>query len=402
MRPWRPGQVDPARGGPVLVVGAGFGGAVMAERLATAYGVPSLVIDRRPHLGGMAHDRRDEWGNFVHSYGPHYFRTNSDRVKDYLSRFTEWTPCEYRASAMVEGRVLPFPVNLDTFEALTGAPATPETMEATLASWREDVPDPQNSEELVLSQVGRRLYDLFYAGYTRKHWGKPASELHPSVCGRIPVRTTRDRRYLVERFQAVPTDGYTALFERLLAHPLIEVRLETELTDVLGSAAVPFRHVVYTGALDELYGYALGPLEYRSVRWETTSAPVEFLLPEMQVNYPNDGDYTRRLEFKHALPHRRTEGTTVVTEFPEDWRPGKVPYYAMPTPDARAAYARYRALADAEPALTVLGRIGSYVNYNMDQVTAQALALSDELGPRLRDASRAVERPPHAPRDERS
>lgn len=364
----------------VLVVGAGFAGAVVAERLARVYDLRVQVVDRRDHVAGMAHDALDAHGIRVQSYGPHYFRTNSQRVLTYLSEFTAWHPVEYRAAAFAEGRYWPFPISLETYEALIGRPATSEAMSAYLASQRVPVAEPRNSEELILSQVGPELHALFYAGYTRKQWRREARELPPSVAGRIPVRTTRDRRYLTERFQAVPRDGYVALFERLLDHPNIRVSLATPFALTQRDPDV---HVVYTGPLDALFDHALGPLPWRSLRWERETVHTAPAQPEMQVNYPNEHEFTRVLEPRWLMPHPPPGVSTLVREYPVDWRPGLEPYYALPTAEAKAHYARYKALAAEVPNLTVLGRLGSYINYNMDQVTAQALEVADTLGPHL-------------------
>ncbi len=362
-----------------MVVGAGFAGAVVAERLATA-GLTVRVLEKRDHLAGMAHDAVDASGIRVQTYGPHYFRTSAQHVVDYLSRFTAWHPVEYRAAAWAEGRLWPFPISLETFEALAGKEATSHEFERWLSAERVPIASPTTSEELVLSTVGRRLYELFYAGYTSKQWARPASELPASLAGRIPVRTTRDRRYLVEPFQAVPVDGYTRLFERLLDHPRITVELGRafRLDDRRAGA-----HLVYTGPLDALYDYRLGALPWRSVRWERETVYRAPAQAEMQVNYPNDHAYTRVLEPRWLMPSPPAGVSTLVREYPVDWAPGLEPYYALPTLEARAHYARYRALAEADSELTVLGRLGRYTNYNMDQVTAQALEVAAALVARL-------------------
>ncbi len=364
----------------VLVVGAGFAGAVMAERLAEGYGLSCLVLDRRDHLAGNAHDTTDAAGVLVHRYGPHWFRTNSDRVRDYLSHFTEWHPVTYRALSWTAGRYWSFPINLETYEQLVGRPATSEEMAAALESWRVPCARPRNSEELVLSQVGPVLYEKFYLGYTMKQWRRHPRELHPSVCGRIPVRTDRDDRYLTESFQALPARGYTALFERLLRHPKIEVRLGAEWRDV--ARAVRYRHLVYTGRLDDFYEERFGPLPYRSLRWEHETLPQEWFQPAMQVNFPNDHAFTRILEYKHATG-QVLPVTTIAREYPDDWRPGKDPFYAMPTPEAQALFAQYAALAEREAHVSFVGRLPTYTNYNMDQVVGMALAEADRVGPGL-------------------
>jgi UDP-galactopyranose mutase len=215
-----------------LIVGAGFAGAVLAERLASQRGAKCLVVDRRGHIGGNSHDHYDAAGVLVHTYGPHYFRSNSERIVEYLSQFTEWHPVEYRILSWAEERLWQFPINLNTFEQLIGRPSSTEEMEHTLAQWREPIERPANSEEVIVSQVGRRLYELFFKNYTRKQWKRDPSELDASVCGRIPIRTNRDDRYLDEAFQALPREGYTRMFERMLSHPNIEVRLHTDYRDL--------------------------------------------------------------------------------------------------------------------------------------------------------------------------
>src|SRR5438552_405444 len=215
-----------------LIVGAGFAGTVLAERIASQLGKSCLVVEKRHHIGGNAYDHYDAAGVLVHDYGPHYFRTNSQRVIDYLSQFTEWREVEYKILSWTHGRYWHFPINLNAFEQLIGRPSTTEEMEAQLAEWRVKIDSPKNSEEVIVSQVGWKLYEMFFKNYTRKQWQRDAKDLDPSVCGRIPVRTNRDDRYLSERFQALPRDGYTSMFKKMLAHPLIEIRLNTDYRHV--------------------------------------------------------------------------------------------------------------------------------------------------------------------------
>ena len=362
-----------------MVVGAGFAGAVTAERLAEAHGLRCLVVDRRPAVAGMAHDATDRAGILVPSHGPHYFRTNSDRVRTYLSRFTDWRPITYRALAWTKGRYWQFPINLTTFEQLVGRPSTSEEMEATLARWREPVAAARTSEELIVSQVGRRLYELFYRGYTRKQWDRDAGELDPSVCGRIPIRTDRDPAYLTERFQAMPIGGFTGLIERILRHPRVELWLGTDLNAVRSS--VRYRHLVYTGPIDAYYDHCFGALPYRSLRWEYETLERDRYQPAMQVNFPNDHEYTRILEPKQVTGPVDGPVTTIVREYP---RARGEPFYAVPTPAAQQLYLRYARLAEAERDVTFVGRLATYRNYNMDQVVGMALAAAERLGPRLR------------------
>ncbi len=360
-----------------LIVGAGFAGSVLAERLASQRGATCLVIDRRAHIAGNAYDRHDAAGVLIHTYGPHYFRTNSDRIVAYLSQFTEWHHVDYKILSWTDGRHWQFPINLNTFEQLLGRASTSEEMERTLAEWRVPIASPRNSEEVIISQVGRRLYEMFFKNYTRKQWKRDPSELDASVCGRIPIRTNRDDRYLSEKFQALPKEGYTAMFRRMLAHPKIEVRLDADFREVRKD--VQARHLIYTGPLDEYFDHCFGALPYRSLRFEEETLQREFFQPAMQVNYPNEHDYTRIVEIKHATG-QRLPVTTIVREYPEDYGPGREPYYPIPAPDARALYERYAERAAQEKGVRFVGRLATYRYYNMDQIVGMALAEFERLG----------------------
>lgn len=357
-----------------LIAGAGFSGAVCAEQIASQLRKTCLVVDRRPHVGGNAYDYCDAAGVRLHQYGPHYFRTNSQKVVDYLSRFTEWRGVEYKILTWTDGRFWQFPINLNTFEQLIGRPSTTEEMEATLESWRIPIKEPKNSEELILSRVGPVLYEKFFKNYTRKQWNMDPKDLDASVCGRIPIRTNRDDRFVSDRFQALPKDGYTALFERILDHPLITVQLDTDWRDLKG---VTWDHLIYTGPIDSYFDCCYGPLPYRSLRFEKETLDQEAYQPAVQVNYPNDHAFTRIVEIKHVtgqiLPR-----TTIVREFPQDYTSGREPYYPVPNPAAKQLYEKYEALAKSMPNVTFLGRLANYRYYNMDQVVALALALVEK------------------------
>ncbi len=361
-----------------LIVGAGFAGAVLAERLASQSNRRCLVVDRRAHIAGNAYDFTDRAGVLLHRYGPHYFRTNSGRIREYLSQFTEWRPVDYKILSWSDGRYWQFPINLNTFEQFIGRASSSEEMADTLAKWRVPPPDgqPRNSEEKIVSQVGPALYEKFFRHYTRKQWHREPRDLDPSVCGRIPIRTNRDDRYLSESFQAMPRDGYTPMFERMLRHPNIEVRLQTDYREA--RAAVEYDHLIYTGPLDEFFDHCHGPLPYRSLRFEPETIEQEFYQPVVQVNYPNEHDFTRIVEIKHATG-QTLPVTTIVREYPEDYLPGREAYYPLPAPDAQALYKKYEAMADAEPRTSFVGRMATYRYYNMDQVVGMALAEFDRL-----------------------
>jgi len=381
-----------------LIVGAGFSGLVLAERLSTQLGCSSLIVEKRDHIGGNAYDYFDPAGVRVHKYGPHYFRTNSDRVVQYLSQFTQWHPVEYGVKSFTDGRFWQFPVNLNTFEQFIGGPSTSIEFEGWLREQKVAIKSPQNSEELIISQVGWELYKKFYEGYTLKHWKRHPRDLAPSVCGRIPIRTNRDDRYLSESFQALPRDGYTAMFNRLLeaAGQNVTVQLNTSFEDARQN--ISFRHLIYTGPIDAYFEHSLGELPYRSLRFEFESfSPAQlqererehgkpgFWQPFLQVNYPNDHDFTRIVEIKHATG-QPCGYTTIVREYPEDFGSGAEPYYPIPTPNSEALYRRYKQLAAEEENVSFVGRLARYRYFNMDQVTAMALKEFDRLAERYGSA----------------
>jgi UDP-galactopyranose mutase len=351
-----------------LVVGAGFAGAVLAERLARQRGERVLVIDRRGHVAGNAYDHLDEAGVLVHRYGPHIFHTNSEAVFDYLSRFTAWRPYEHRVLGRVDGKLVPIPINLDTVNQLYGLSLTSDELETWFAACAEPVPEVRTSEDVIVSRIGRELYEKFFQGYTRKQWGLDPSQLDRTVTARVPVRVDRDDRYFTDRFQAMPRHGYTRLFERMLDHPNITVQLGTQYGDVLGS--IPFRRLVWTGPVDEFFGYRFGKLPYRSLRFRHETVHQEWFQPVGTVNYPQDQDYTRISEYKH-MTGQEHPWTSVTYEYPT--AEGD-PYYPVPRPENHALYKRYEALADAEPDTWFVGRLATYRYLNMDQVIGQALA----------------------------
>ena len=356
-----------------LVVGAGFAGGTVAERLASQCDARVMLVDARPHLGGNAHDALDEHGILVHSYGPHIFHTSSRRVVDYLSQFTAWRPYEHRVLADVGGLSVPLPICAQTIAALYGLDLQPAELEAFFAERRELVPAIRNSEDAIVARVGRELYELLFAGYTRKQWGLPASELDASVCGRIAVRTTADDRYFSDSFQAMPLDGYAALFSRMLDHPNIEVVLGERYETI--ADRIRFDHLVYTGPIDAYYEHRFGRLPYRSLEFRLETLERERFQETAVVNYPGPEPFTRITEFKHLTGQQHPK-TTIAREYP---RASGDPYYPIPRPENRAAYAKYARKAAAEANVTFVGRLAEYRYYNMDQVVASALETFEAL-----------------------
>jgi UDP-galactopyranose mutase len=356
-----------------LIVGAGFAGSVLAERLAGHLGKRVAVIDKRDHVGGNAYDFYNESGILVHRYGPHIFHTNSKVIVNYLSQFTDWQPYEHRVLASIDGQLLPIPINLNTINRLYRLNLDSMGMKAFLSSRLVNNPVIRTSEDVILSRVGRDLYDKFFRNYTRKQWGVDASQLDASVAGRIPVRFDTDDRYFSDLFQAMPLNGYTRLFERMLSHPLISLHLGVNFKEVCRI----FGHVkiIYTGSIDEYYNFCFGRLPYRSLafRHETHDYHTHQIAPV--INYPNDHSYTRITEFKHLTGQKHPK-TSIVYEYPSVL--GE-PYYPIPCPESAALYAKYRLLAERDSNVTFCGRLANYRYLNMDQVVGQALATFQKI-----------------------
>ena len=369
----------------VLVVGAGFSGAVVAERMA-AHGLSVLVIDKRAHIGGNAYDTLDSHGVRIHPYGPHIFHTNGAYIAEYLSRFTRWRPYEHRVLAKVGAALVPIPINIDTVNALYGLSLDESSIEAFYASVREPRERIETSEDVVMSAVGRDLYEKFFRGYTRKQWGLDPSELAASVAARIPTRSNRDGRYFTDTFQNMPLDGYTALFERMLAHRGIDVELGVDYFKVKES--IRARHVVYSGPIDAYFGHCYGNLPYRSIRFEHEHLADTLRYQQVgTVNYPNDHAYTRITEFKH-LTGQTHGGTSIVREYPQ--AEGD-PYYPIPRAANEALFKRYEALAKAERDVTFVGRLAQYRYDNMDQCVGAALKAAQYALGRLGIAPRRTD-----------
>lgn len=363
-----------------LIVGAGFAGSVLAERLARQQGASVLVIDKRYHIAGNAYDFYDDAGILVHKYGPHIFHTNSEKVFQYLSRFTAWRPYEHRVLTSVDGQLVPMPINADTLNQLYGLHLSCHEVDEYLAKVAEPCNTIRTSEDVVVNRVGRDLYEKFFRNYTRKQWNLDPSELDASVTARVPVRTTRDSRYFTDRFQAMPLHGYTRMFEKILDHPNIKFMLNTEYADIKDE--IRFRHLIFTGPVDEYFDYCYGKLPYRSLHFEHQTHDKSRYQEAAVVNYPNEHAYTRITEFK-CLTGQEHPKTSIVFEHP---RAEGDPYYPIPQPQNAELYAKYKAMAEALPNVHFAGRLGTYKYYNMDQVVAQALTLADKLNGQRSDA----------------
>jgi len=357
-----------------LIVGAGFAGSVLAERLAAGSGQRVLLIDRRAHIGGNAYDHYNEHGLLIHRYGPHIFHTNSNQIVEYLSRFTQWRPYEHRVLAQVDGQLVPVPINLTTINRLYGLDLGPAEMETFLARRAETLENIKTSEDVVVSRVGWELYEKFFRGYTRKQWGLDPSQLDKSVTSRVPTRTNTDDRYFADSFQSMPLHGYTRMFENMLDHPNISVMLNTDFEDIAGEFS--YDQLIFTGPIDEFFGERFGRLPYRSLRFTHTTLDQPFFQPVAVVNYPSlSVSHTRITEYKHITgqQHAKTSLTYEIPDADGD------PYYPVPRPENAALFQRYRKLADQTAGVHFVGRLATYRYYNMDQVVGQALALYAKL-----------------------
>jgi UDP-galactopyranose mutase len=356
-----------------LIVGAGYAGSVLAERLARGSDKQILLVDRRPHIAGNAYDHYDDAGILVHKYGPHIFHTNAKEVFDYLSRFTEWRQYQHKVLASVDGQLVPIPINLDTINKLYGLNLTSFQMEEFLASRAEKREHVRTSEDVVVSKVGRELYEKFFRGYTRKQWGLDPSELDAQVTARVPTRTNRDDRYFTDTYQAMPKFGFTRMFANMLDHPNIKVMLNTDYREV--REMVPYRQLIYTGPIDEFFDYRFGKLPYRCLEFKHETHNVPLYQPVAVVNYPNDYAFTRVTEFKHLSGQEHCK-TSIVYEYP--MAEGD-PYYPIPRSENAEIYKKYQALADSTESVHFVGRLATYRYYNMDQVVAQALTLYSHI-----------------------
>lgn len=359
-----------------LIVGAGFAGSVLAERLASVADKKVLLIDQRNHIGGNAFDYYNTDGILIHKYGPHIFHTNSKTIVDYLGEFTEWRPYEHRVLASVDGQLVPIPINLNTINELYGLKLCSDTIEQFFESKAEKVDKVRTSEDVVISRVGRELYEKFFRGYTKKQWDLDPSELDASVTARVPVRTNRDNRYFTDTYQVMPLHGYTKMFENMLSHPNIKVMLNTDYREI--ADVVPYKNLIYTGPIDEYFNFCYGKLPYRSINFKFETLDMEKFQATGTINYPNDYAYTRITEFKY-LTGQQHRKTSVVYEYPS--AEGD-PYYPIPRPENAEIYKKYESLAATMTNTYFTGRLATYKYYNMDQVVAQSLTLFKKLAQR--------------------
>ncbi len=351
-----------------LIIGCGFAGSVLAERLADE-GKKILIVDKRNHIAGNAYDYYNKEGILIHKYGPHIFHTNSEDVFKYLSKFTKWRPYEHRVLGSVDGQLVPIPINLTTINKLYGKNLTSDEVVDFLASKAEVRKPVLTSEDVVLNVVGKELYEKFFRGYTKKQWDLDPSELDASVTARVPTRTNSDDRYFTDSLQAMPKNGYTEMFQKMLSHENIHIMLNTNYKDIVD--IIPHKKLIYTGPIDDYFDYKFGKLPYRSIDFKFETLDQEDYQQTGTINYPTSNLYTRITEFKH-LTGQKHHKTAIVYEYPTA---DGDPYYPIPRKENQEIYNQYKKLADETENVYFTGRLGTYKYYNMDQVVAQSLAL---------------------------
>lgn len=358
-----------------LIVGAGFSGAVLAERIASQLNKRVIIIDKRSHIAGNAFDYYNEHGILIHKYGPHWFHTNHKQVFDYLSQFTEWRYHYHRVKSSVDGMLVPIPINMDTLNQLYNLNLqSPDDVQKYFDSVRDrSIVHPSNAEEMVISNVGKDLYNKFFKGYTIKQWNIEPSKLAASVTARIPTRINKDDRYFTDTYQGIPKNGYTHLFNNMLNNKNIHVLLQTDYRDILNQ--ITFDKMIYTGPIDSFFDYKFGKLPYRSLRFEHETFLQEKYQDCQQINYPNEYDFTRIVEWKHATG-QKSHLTTITREYSIDASDELEKYYPIPNEANDELYNLYKKEADKISEKVIFcGRLADYKYYNMDQVIARALMI---------------------------
>lgn len=376
-----------------IVVGAGIAGAAAARILAEDAGKKVLVLERRSHIGGNCYDEKDAHGILIHNYGPHIFHTSLEDVYAFLSRFTDWYAFGHEVVAKVGDKLIPVPFNLNTLHMVYDKEKADRLEQKLIAAYGEGSRVPimklRENEDPDIREIAQYVYENVFLKYTMKQWGQKPEEISPEVTGRVPVLVSYDNRYFQDKYQGVPKDGFTPMFERMLAYENIEVRTNTDCTKVLSfdgdkisfDGEVFKGDVIYTGALDELFDCRFGRLPYRSLDFHFEHLDEDSFQGHSVVNYTVSEDYTRITEFKYLTGQKDTDGTTIVKEYPFAYTgaKGEIPYYAILNEENQALYEKYRALTDGMKNFHLLGRLAEYKYYNIDAMTKKAMELAAQL-----------------------
>lgn len=376
-----------------LIIGSGFSGCVIAERIANVFNKKVLIIEKRNHIGGNCYDCKDENNILIHKYGPHLFHTDYKDVFDYLSNFTDWQMYQHKVLAFIDGKNVPIPFNLNTLYKVFPQ-SLAEKLEKKLLSkysYNTKVPilDLKKEEDLDLQFLADFIYEKVFKNYTAKQWGVKPEEIDPQVTARVPVHISKDNRYFTDTYQAIPKEGYTKIFERMLCSPNIKIMLNTDFKEVIN---IDFENkkiyfweqefkgkLIFTGMIDELFDFKYGYLPYRSLDLQFVSVGKEYYQEAAVINYPNDYDFTRITEFKHIHP-AKTKKTTILKEYPKAYEPNKdLPYYPVFTKENLEIYNKYQKEAKKLENLILVGRLAEYKYYDMDDVVKRALEVFEEI-----------------------
>lgn len=374
-----------------IIIGAGFAGAVVAQKMAEK-GKKVLILEKRDHIGGNCYDENDEHGILIHKYGPHIFHTNSKEVYDYLSRYTKWYDYSHEVVANLNGNFIPVPFNLNTLKIVYGEEKAQKLREKLIDQYGYGTRVPilklrENTDEDIRA-IADFVYENIFLKYTMKQWGQTPEQIDPAVTGRVPVLISEDNRYFQDKYQGMPLEGFTLLFDNMLSQEGITVRLNTDAKQVLSfkEDGIYFEDdkfegkIVYTGPIDELFDCKYGRLPYRTLRFDMTYLAEEDYQPKAVVNYTVSEDFTRITEFK-KLTGQKAEGTTIMKEYPLAYtgKAGEIPYYAISSEDNISMYNKYVELIKKYDNMYLLGRLAEYKYYNIDGIVEKALNLAKEL-----------------------
>ena len=376
-----------------IIVGAGLAGATVARKLAEDGNKKVLIIERRNHIGGNCYDRPDEYGILIHEYGPHIFHTGEESVREFLSRFTDWYDFGHEVVAKVGDKLIPVPFNLNTLHMVYDQEKADRLEKKLIEEYGKDSRVPimklRENADPDVREIAEYVYQNVFLKYTMKQWGQTPEEISPEVTGRVPVVISYDNRYFKDKYQSVPVDGFTPMFENMLNHENIEVWLNTDCTDVLSfsEGKVYFQNeefkgeLIYTGALDELFNCEFGRLPYRSLDFKFEHLDTDSYQDHSVVNYTVSEDFTRITEFKFLTGQKDTNGTTIVKEYPFAYTgaEGEIPYYAILDEANQALYEKYKALTEEYDKFYLLGRLAEYKYYNIDAMTLKAMELAESI-----------------------
>ena len=375
-----------------IIIGAGFAGSVIAERIANVLNKKVLIIEKRSHIGGNCYDYKNENGIIVHKYGPHLFHTNYKKVFDYLSNFTDWYIYHHKVLALIDGKKVPIPFNFNTIEQLFPPLLAKKLEEKLLNKYRYNskvsILELRKEKDKDLKFLADYIYEKVFKNYTAKQWNLKPEDIDPEVTARVPILIGKDNRYFSDKYQVIPKEGYTRIFERMISHPNIKLMLNTDFREIMKVNleqkkiyifGQEFKEkVIFTGMIDELFGYKYGELPYRSLYLKFETLNKEYFQEVATVNYPNDYDFTRITEFKHIHPVK-IKRTVILKEYPKNYKPDEdIPYYPIFTKENQDLYNKYKELAKEFKNLILVGRLAEYKYYDMDDVVKRALDIFRE------------------------